>query len=119
MSADHRWTRALTLARALVQEPNPARLADALVDFAEGEMIGLRDELAWFAQQMERELRDNDWKDHWSTCSQRWLLNRLKQETAELERALTTGREIASEAADVANFAMMIADNARRLREDP
>jgi NTP pyrophosphatase (non-canonical NTP hydrolase) len=46
--------------------------------------------------------------------SQKWLLNRLRQETGELSRAIKRGNatEIAREAADVSNFAMMIADNA-------
>ena len=75
-------------------------------------VLGLRDPLARFVVEMERQLRKNDHKGHWSGCSQRWLLNRLKQETAELERALDSGKGITAEAADAANFAMMIADNA-------
>jgi len=76
------------------------------------EILGLRDPLARFAMEMERVLRENDHKRGWADCSQVWLLNRLKQETAELERALASGKNIVKEAADVANFAMMIADNA-------
>jgi NTP pyrophosphatase (non-canonical NTP hydrolase) len=76
------------------------------------ETLGLRDPLARFAIEMERQLRANDHKTGWTDCEQRWLLNRLKQETAELERALTSGKNIVKETADVANFAMMIADNA-------
>jgi NTP pyrophosphatase (non-canonical NTP hydrolase) len=73
-------------------------------------------EVLWFADRMENELRANDHKDGWGDLSERWLLNRLRQETKELQRVLGEGvpaDRIISEAADVANFAMMIADNAR------
>lgn len=68
-----------------------------------------------FAGYMQAKLRDNSHKAHWSTVSQQWLLNRCMDEIRELQEALKSGRayDIVSEAADVANFAMMIADNAR------
>lgn len=74
--------------------------------------IGMRAEVLWFAQEMERKLQENDHKGGWDTCSPKWLLNRLRQETAELELAIATGDPVKTtrEAADVANFAMMIAD---------
>jgi NTP pyrophosphatase (non-canonical NTP hydrolase) len=77
---------------------------------------GMRSEVVWFAQEMERKLQENDYKSHWSGCSPKWLLNRLRQETSELERAIAKGdaKDIAREAADVGNFAMMIADVCRR-----
>ena len=76
----------------------------------------MRDEVVWFAQEMETNLRANDCKGGWDGCSPKWLMNRLRQETAELRRAIEHGNPeaILSEAADVANFAMMIADNARQ-----
>jgi len=64
-----------------------------------------------FAKHMLSKLRVNARKAHWSTVSQAWLLGRLRQEVAELEAALASGRGVESECADVANFAMMIADN--------
>lgn len=66
-----------------------------------------------FAVVMQDKLDENDHKRHWRTCSAKWLLNRLKQETAELERAVGMGAApdvVEREAADVANFAMMVAD---------
>lgn len=75
------------------------------------EIIGLRDELARFAINMEQQLRANDYKGGWASCTPNWLLNRLTQEVAELARVLTSGvGDPITEAADVANFAMMIAD---------
>jgi NTP pyrophosphatase (non-canonical NTP hydrolase) len=70
-------------------------------------------EVRRFAQAMEAELRANAHKGGWSTCSTGYLLRRLGQEVGELRRALNSraSREtVLSEAADVANFAMMIAD---------
>lgn len=69
-----------------------------------------------FAREMEKKLHDNEHKGHWDGCDPRWLLRRLKQETGELDRAMKqakgpgTARFVVEEAADVANFAMMIAD---------
>lgn len=82
------------------------------------EILGLRDELAYFAIEMERKLRANDHKTGWRGLAFPHLLKRLHQETAELERALNATddpdyRRIVTEAADVANFAMMIANNAQ------
>jgi NTP pyrophosphatase (non-canonical NTP hydrolase) len=69
-----------------------------------------------FAGVMHQKLYENRHKNHWSTVSAKWLLNRARQELRELARALEAGdaREIAREAADVANFCMMIADNAAK-----
>ena len=75
-----------------------------------------------FAEDMERELDNNDHKSGWGQMSYGELCARAGQELAELRRAvkrLDTEYHIdalvnlISEAADVGNFAMMIADNAR------
>jgi len=92
-----------------------------------------REEVEWFAAEMEKKLTENDHKGHWSNCTYGYLLDRLPQELAELETAVynlhqargkfgSVDPEVAAliaEAADVANFAMMIADNARRLINPP
>ena len=89
-----------------------------------------REAVAVFAQEMERKLRENDHKGGWLECEPKWLLKRLRQEAGELERALeifaagdvgdmegerkaAALERIRREAADVANFAMMIADVTR------
>jgi NTP pyrophosphatase (non-canonical NTP hydrolase) len=67
----------------------------------------------WFAAAMAERLDANSYKRGWASMSPRRLLVRLKQETAELQRALAAGRpaaDVVREAADVANFAAMIAD---------
>jgi NTP pyrophosphatase (non-canonical NTP hydrolase) len=77
--------------------------------------IGLRDDLAWFAALMEQTLRDNDHKGGWYGCSIAYLRRRLAQEMKELREALDSGHaeRVVEEAADVANFAMMLACHAR------
>lgn len=73
----------------------------------------LRDPLAVFAVEMETQLRANDHKPGWKNDDPWTLLARLHQEAEELGAAMEEGaspEEIAREAADIANFAMMIAD---------
>ena len=72
-----------------------------------------------FHELMLEKLRDNRHKAHWEHVSQDWILARLEQELEELKEALANGcaDDIAYECADVANFAMMIADNERDKNE--
>lgn len=80
-----------------------------------------RPEVEAFADLMEAQLRANDHKGGWKACDPHWLHDRLLEEAAELQDAGQWktdggpsqggyGRAVAREAADVANFAMMIAD---------
>lgn len=78
-----------------------------------------RPEVQRFALLMEQKLRENDHKGGWQRDRWRDLSRRLDEEHGEL-RAVAAGcsadasaerrGEVAREAADVANFAMMIAD---------
>ncbi len=73
----------------------------------------LRPELDAFADLMEKVLRRNDHKGHWCACTTSYLFSRLVEEVGELGRSIDEERakdRIRKEAADVANFAMMIAD---------
>lgn len=78
--------------------------------------IELRPAVKWFAEQMELTLRANDHKgpDGWVFYEYTGeFIDRLREETAELENAIGLGKDVPAvigEAADVANFAMMIAD---------
>lgn len=74
---------------------------------------GIRREIREFAKVMEEQLKMNDWKGGWKGASVLWLFGRMIEELKELYEALHWGRpnEIRREAADVANFAMMIADS--------
>lgn len=77
--------------------------------------IALRGSVVRFAVLMEEILEENDWKGGWDRMTQGQLLQRAGQELKELRRALKKKGEdrkhICDEAADVANFCMMIADN--------
>ena len=61
-------------------------------------------------------LQENDWKTSWRHYGHASMIKRLKEETLELEHAIVDGNAhcISEEAADIANFAMMISDNALR-----
>ena len=80
-------------------------------------------EVKRFAEAMIEKLNEpkNLEKGGWKNCKLEYLLNRLRQEVEELEAELNRpigcypnsfvhANEIKKEAADVANFAMMIAD---------
>lgn len=72
-----------------------------------------------FKKKMLGKLGDNRDKKHWLKCSYEYLLDRLKEETRELEKLLLDDKvsykhkKVILECADVANFSMMIADKAR------
>jgi len=70
----------------------------------------VRPEVIWFARAMEAKLRLNEDKDHWSGETQDYLFTRLLEEVAELSGEIPHG-EMVTECVDVANFAMMLADN--------
>ena len=76
----------------------------------------MRVEVKKFAEMMELKLRRHDRKRGpagWKDEEPLWLLARLKEEVAELEKAVvagSTGILVRHEAADVGNFAMMITD---------
>lgn len=74
-------------------------------------------QLARFVTDMGERLEANRHKSTWRERSFLQLLRRVKDETGELERAIRTGdpKAIIHEAADVANFCMMLADEARLL----
>ena len=85
--------------------------------------VNARTEVRWFAEQMEAKLKENDHKGGWDSCGIFWLRNRLVEEVKELTRVMEAGHNsesgldlenIIREAADVANFAMMIADKAKK-----
>ena len=82
-----------------------------------------------FASLMEQVLQENDWKGGWGGLTSGYLLRRLSQELRELRKAVKTcslmrehpwnrtneaydeaKQMVAREAADVANFSMMIAE---------
>lgn len=85
--------------------------------------------VTWFGHRMVDALVANDDKGGWDDCSPEYLCDRLRQEVAELERearnayadlSARRARRVIEEAADVANFAMMIAEQWRTIaKEEP
>jgi hypothetical protein len=96
-----------------------------------------RPEVQAFADAMEIELQKNDHKGGWKTCPDNYLINKLLEETAELIEATIgidgdniwglikrfgdrcfevsgKGGDKISEAADIGNIAMMLADPERK-----
>jgi hypothetical protein len=85
-----------------------------------------RVEILSFAFVMERKLKENDHKGGWEDSDTDWLIKRIADERNELKRAYDKYlnsdelhpnidaliQRIIDEAADVANFAMMVADKA-------
>ena len=88
-----------------------------------GEEEDIRREVKWFAAKMESKLKENDHKGGWDYCGNSFLLKRLKEEVSELSVAVrsefSTSERIIGEAADVANFAMMIAHNTKEKEQSP
>ena len=80
-------------------------------------IYSLRPEVAWFAWQMELQLRANDHKGGWQGDALLSLWDRLYEEADELRSELyalpLVPLRIVKEAVDVANFAMMVADSFR------
>lgn len=74
----------------------------------------IRKALQRFAEKMESQLKANDHKSGWIGCSFTFLEDELNRNNRELRSALFSmedTKEIIKRCANVANFAMMIADN--------
>ena len=73
----------------------------------------VREEVHEFAEAMEKVLARNDHKEGWGECTNLYLIQRMIEETSEVMKMLDAGElgDMAEEAIDVANFAMMIYDN--------
>ena len=82
------------------------------------ETPGLCASLMQFALDMQNRLSANAHKGGWQNEPDAYLLKRLRQELGELTKELNrrdcSPEKVVHEATDVANFAMMIADNWRR-----
>ena len=74
----------------------------------------VRREVQLFAEAMERKLRENDYKGGWKDCPEDYLMTRITDELEELE---AKDSSILDEAADVANFLMMLCDVRGHLQE--
>ena len=73
--------------------------------------VSPRPEVLWFAATMEKKLEAHDRNSHWSGLTQTNLMGKLLTRVKKLKDAKTPAQTI-RQATNVANFAMMIADNA-------
>jgi hypothetical protein len=80
---------------------------------------GMRPEIRKFAGLMEMKLRKHDPArgQRWKTGDAEHHLERISYIVAELEEAVSDGRRIGLKAADLANHAMMLADQAGELED--
>lgn len=85
-----------------------------------GQVIAPRPAVQWFAEEMERQLRQHDatkGERGWDNLSANRLRELLDGELAELDNAFGTApanwAEVIHEASDVANICMMLADHAK------
>lgn len=79
-----------------------------------------REQVMEFAEQMEMKLKANDYKRNWRKCSDEDLLRGLRDEVDELLTAIKRKEPdtaVIMECADVANYAMMLADKRARWGE--
>jgi hypothetical protein len=81
-----------------------------------------RSEVQWFSGEMERALRDNDYKRGWQDKDHQYLLSKLQKAIERIKHEINdldpnSGKPceilVIKEAVHAANYAMMIADNAR------
>lgn len=73
-----------------------------------------RKEVMKFASYMENQLAVNEHKGHWHREHQEFLFREMARNVSKLYEALNTDKdkaEVTIRAANIANFAMMIADN--------
>ena len=74
----------------------------------------MRKQLEQFATRMEFTLQENDNKPHWTGCTQNYLHHALTRKNAKLLDAVCSNNhgQVIRHAVDVANYAMMLTDNA-------
>ena len=75
-----------------------------------------------FAIEMEKQLRANDWKRGWNKSLSGFLIDELISNTGKLRGAINrkdTKEVIIRRAANIANFAMMLAENEGWLNSHP
>lgn len=71
-----------------------------------------------FAKEMEKQLSANEDKRGWKTCSPGFLMDELKRNYEKLRWAINRGgdkEEVTRRAVNIANFAMMLAENEGKL----
>ena len=79
--------------------------------------------IRWFAVEMEKQLKANDWKETWEDCSVEYLLGRAEANLNLIHTVMIDNNSPSLKifaikcCADVANFCMMLADNIRSAKK--
>ena len=83
------------------------------------EALDVRPEVKWFAGEMEKQLGANEHKGGWQDCDSSFLLEELHKNYDELFWLTLDDplEDICRRAANIANFAMMVADNVKKALE--
>ncbi len=85
----------------------------------EVKMINYRPEVLKFAEAMELQLQANEYKGGWKDCSSKFLLSELQKNYNSLGELLPSDKKnVLRRTANIANFAMMIANNWGGLAEE-
>lgn len=74
-----------------------------------------REEVLWFAAEMEKQLKANDHKSGWISCSEEFLKSELEKNFIRISQTCTSSVEYQRKCVNIANFAMMLADKDRQL----
>ncbi|NRF91492.1 hypothetical protein HQN89_10720 [Paenibacillus frigoriresistens] len=80
----------------------------------------MREQVKWFAEKMESRLAENDHKTGWEDCEREFLLQRLESNFHDLWAGLQAhgsffdAERVIRKATNIANFSMMVADQARK-----
>lgn len=70
-------------------------------------------EVGEFSAEMEKQLQANEHKGGWQDCTNEYLAGKLKKNLSKMEGCISHS-EFRRRCANIANFAMMLADNDRR-----
>jgi NTP pyrophosphatase (non-canonical NTP hydrolase) len=80
----------------------------------------MKESVEWFGKKMFDKLKRNTTKEHWLKTSYEYLFIRMEEEMQELKELLSDDKipykhkKMILECADIGNFAMMIADKAKK-----
>lgn len=116
----NRHTYSDEMCRDLIAAASPTNYDEARIRAEERaavlrEVAGVREAVLWFAKLMESRLRSNDHKGGWRGCDERFLWKSLRENLTQAANEKQPGWKVLA-LADVANFAMMIADNSTPYR---
>lgn len=76
-------------------------------------VLEYRSEVHWFADEMEKQLKANEHKGGWSNTAGEFLMKEMEKNYLQMVYGNLTPHDFQKRCANIANFAMMLADNER------